>query len=146
MCFLLNYFCHYPGFDHCDFLGVDVGSSSAKSPSVVLFILWVFRNSLTVCSEIVHSVRHSYLCVCAVPAHLQQSQEQESSAPTGVCPAPALQAVLLHEAIPLLQTPPWENCRNCQCRHHPSAHALADKILCGFLHLVLYVERIVIFR
>lgn len=81
---------------------------SAKSP-VVLFILWVFRNSLTVCSEIVHSVRHSHLCVCAVPAHLQQSQEQESSAAAGVRPAPALQAVLLHEAIPLLRAPPWEN-------------------------------------
>lgn len=98
------------------------------------------------CSEIVHSVRHRHICICAVPARLQQSQEQESSATTGVCPASALQAVLMHEVIPLLRTPPWENCRNCQCRHHPSAHALADKILCGFLHLVLYVERIVIFR
>lgn len=50
------------------------------------------------------------------------------------------------KVIPPMLTPPWENCLNCQCRHHPSAHALADKILCGFLHFILYMERIVIFR
>lgn len=43
-----------PGFDHCDFLKVDVGSSSAKSHSVVWFVLWVFRNSFAVGSEILH--------------------------------------------------------------------------------------------
>lgn len=135
----------YPGFDHCDFVRIDVGFSSANSCSVVRSVLWLFRDSFPVGSEILHWVSYGRIYLCVVPTCLQQSN-------AGVIRAHL--CVLLHrsqrrhhqELIPLLRTPPWENCPNSRCRHHPSAHALADNISCGFLHLVLYMARIVIFR